>query len=169
MLWVLDRTVSLRWLFLAPKSHVATDGKDINFMFIFCCCLSWPKSISVLKSKLIIWNVILLNCKSGLLLFLLLLMLLPFWSVLCFVVCNFVSILVLQSYLVALLCLSCWCIIVVWLFLTMRSVCLQFKIVVFPDHTHFLFLVKQQTGYHILIACSLCIKYIIYSRLNLGV
>ena len=83
--------------------------------------------------------------------------------------CYFVSILVLQSYLVTLLCLSCWCIIVVWLFLTMRSVCLQFEIVVFPDHTHFLFLVKQQTGYHILIACSLCIKYIIYSRLNLGV
>ena len=40
--------------------------------------------------------------------------------------------------LVALLCLSSWClVIVVWLFLTMPWVCLQFVIVVFSDHTHF--------------------------------
>ena len=39
--------------------------------------------------------------------------------------------------LVALLCLSSWCLaIVVWLFLMMPPVCLQFVIVVFPDHTH---------------------------------
>ena len=38
---------------------------------------------------------------------------------------------------VALLCLSSWCLmIVVWLFLTLQWVCLQFEIVVFPDHTH---------------------------------
>ena len=30
--------------------------------------------------------------------------------------------------------------IVVWLFLTMPRVCLQFLIVVFPEHTHLLFL-----------------------------
>ena len=43
--------------------------------------------------------------------------------------------------LVALLCLSSWCfMIVAWLFLTMPRVCLQFVIVVFPDHTHLLFL-----------------------------
>ena len=42
--------------------------------------------------------------------------------------------------LVALLCLSSWClVIVVWLFLKMPRVCLQFVIVVFPDHTHLLF------------------------------
>ena len=42
--------------------------------------------------------------------------------------------------LVALLCLSSMCIvIVVWLFLTMTWVCLQFVIVVFSDHTHLLF------------------------------
>ena len=42
---------------------------------------------------------------------------------------------------IALLCLSSWClVIVVSLFLTMPQVCLQFVIVVFPDHTHFLFL-----------------------------
>ena len=39
--------------------------------------------------------------------------------------------------LVALLCLSSWYLkIVVWLFLTMSWVCLQFVILVFPDHTH---------------------------------
>ena len=43
----------------------------------------------------------------------------------------------------ALLCLSSLClVIVVWLFLTVPRVCLQFVIVVFPDHTHLLFLVK---------------------------
>ena len=43
--------------------------------------------------------------------------------------------------LVALLCLSSWCLmIVVWLFHTMQWVCLQFVIVVFPDHIHLQFL-----------------------------
>ena len=42
--------------------------------------------------------------------------------------------------LVALLCLSSWfLVIVVWHFLTMPRVCLQFVIVVFPNHTHLLF------------------------------
>ena len=41
--------------------------------------------------------------------------------------------------LVALHCLSSWClVIVVWLFNTMPRVCLQFVIVVFPDYTHYL-------------------------------
>ena len=36
--------------------------------------------------------------------------------------------------------LSSWClVIVVWLFLAMPRVCLQFVILVFPDHTHLLF------------------------------
>ena len=43
--------------------------------------------------------------------------------------------------LVALCCLSSWrLVIVVWLFLMMPRVCLQLVIVVFPDHTHLLFL-----------------------------
>ena len=42
--------------------------------------------------------------------------------------------------LVALLNLSSWCfVIVVWLFLGVPWVCLQFVIVVFPDHTHLKF------------------------------
>ena len=43
--------------------------------------------------------------------------------------------------LVALLILSPWCLVIaVLLFLTVPWVCLQFVIVVFPDHNHFLFL-----------------------------
>ena len=46
--------------------------------------------------------------------------------------------------LVALLWLSPRCLVmVVWLFLTIPRVCLQFVIVVFPDHTHLLFLVEK--------------------------
>ena len=57
--------------------------------------------------------------------------------------------------LVALLCPSFWCImIVVWLFLAMTRVCLQFVLMVFPDYTHhFLFNIKclssRQTGYRL--------------------
>ena len=43
--------------------------------------------------------------------------------------------------LVALLNLSPWCLVMVeWLFLAVRWGCLQVVIVVFPDHTHLLFL-----------------------------
>ena len=43
--------------------------------------------------------------------------------------------------LVALLSLSSWYfVIVLWLFLAVPWVCLQFVSVVFPDHTHLLFL-----------------------------
>ena len=42
--------------------------------------------------------------------------------------------------LVALLKLSCWCLVMVErLFLAVPQGCLQFVIVVFPDHTHLLF------------------------------
>ena len=43
--------------------------------------------------------------------------------------------------LVALLNFSSWCLVMVeWLFLTVPLGCLWFVIVVFPDHTHLLFL-----------------------------
>ena len=46
--------------------------------------------------------------------------------------------------IISMLCLSFWClVIVVWLFLTMPWVCLQFVIVVFPDRTHLLFFVSM--------------------------
>ena len=43
--------------------------------------------------------------------------------------------------LIALLGLSSWCLVVVeWFFLAVPRGCLQFVIVVLPDHTHLLFL-----------------------------
>ena len=49
--------------------------------------------------------------------------------------------------LVALLSLSSWCLVVdERLFLTVPRGCLQFVIVVFPDHTHLLFLTRIGTG-----------------------
>ena len=49
--------------------------------------------------------------------------------------------------LVALLYLSSWCLVMVeWLFLTVPWGCLRFVIVVFPDHTHLLFLKKIGKG-----------------------
>ena len=73
-------------------------------------------------------------------------MLLPLWDsviVLCFVVRYFMSnssfaiILMGKRELVALLSLSSWClVIVVWLLVAVPWACLQFVIVVFPDHSH---------------------------------
>ena len=46
--------------------------------------------------------------------------------------------------LIALLNLSSWCLVVVWrLFLAVPLGCLQFVIVVYPDHTHLLFFKKK--------------------------
>ena len=48
--------------------------------------------------------------------------------------------------LVALLNLSSWCLVMVErLFLAVPRGCLQFVIVVFPDHTHLLFLFNHMT------------------------
>ena len=54
---------------------------------------------------------------------------------------NIAIILMGKRELVALLNLSSWCLVVVeWLFLALPWGCLRFVIVVFPDHTHILFL-----------------------------
>ena len=51
------------------------------------------------------------------------------------------ALLYVHSSFAALLSLSSWClVIVVWPFLAVPWVCLQFVIVFFPDHTHLLFL-----------------------------
>ena len=63
--------------------------------------------------------------------------------VLCIVLRYFMSILVLmgKKELIALLNLSSWCLMMVErLFLAVPRGSLQFVIVVFPDHTHLLFL-----------------------------
>ena len=64
------------------------------------------------------------------------------FSMLCctllYVPSSFAIILMGKRELVALLSLSTWClVIVVWLFLAVPWVCLQFVIVVFADHTHY--------------------------------
>ena len=57
-----------------------------------------------------------------------------------FVHSSFAIILIGKRELVAMFSLSSLClVIIVWLFLTVPWVCLQFVIVVFPDHTHILF------------------------------
>ena len=51
--------------------------------------------------------------------------------------------------LIALLNLSSWCLVIVeGLFLAVPRGCLQFVMVVFPDHTHLLFLYFDQTLCH---------------------
>ena len=57
---------------------------------------------------------------------------------------SFAIILMEKRELVALLSLSSWCLVMVErLFLTVPRGCLRFVIVVFPDHTHLLFLVRN--------------------------
>ena len=63
-----------------------------------------------------------------------------FCCTLLYVPSSFAIILMGKRELVALLSLSSWClVIVVWLLLAVPWVCLQFLIVLFPDHTHLLF------------------------------
>ena len=59
--------------------------------------------------------------------------------------------------LVALLSLSFWCLVIaVWLFLAVQRVCLQFVIVVFPDHTHLLFFLQILDSIWAVIAQMFC-------------
>ena len=61
-----------------------------------------------------------------------------FCCTLIYVHSSFAIILVGKRELVGLLSLSTWClVIVVWFFLAVPWVCLQFVIVAFPDLTHF--------------------------------
>ena len=67
------------------------------------------------------------NCSM----FCCMLLLCPFWY------CEHLG----KREFVALLNLSSWCLVMVeWLFLAVPLGCLRFVIVVFPDHTHLLFL-----------------------------
>ena len=60
---------------------------------------------------------------------------------------SFAIILMGKRELVTLLSLSSWClVIVVWLFLTVPRVCLQFVIVEFPDHTHLLLSIDERVS-----------------------
>ena len=63
-----------------------------------------------------------------------------FCCTLLYVPSSIAIILMVKRELVALFSLSSWCLMnVVWLFLVVSWVCLQFVIVVFLDHTHYFF------------------------------
>ena len=65
-----------------------------------------------------------------------------FCCALLYVHCSIAIILMGKKELVALLNLSSWCLVMVErLFLAVPWGCLRFVIVVFPDHTHLLFLI----------------------------
>ena len=66
------------------------------------------------------------------------------WYAFLCVLSSFASILKRMRELVVLLLLSYGCLVtvnVLWLFLTVQWVCLRCVIVVFPDHTHLLFVI----------------------------
>ena len=61
--------------------------------------------------------------------------------------------------LVALLSLSSWyLVIVVWLFLVIPRICLQFVIVVFPDDTHLLFSLLNKRNRAIIFDCGITVS-----------
>ena len=71
-----------------------------------------------------------------------------FFFSLLFVHSSIAIILMGKRELVALLNLSFWCLVMVeWLFLTVPRGCLQFVIVVLPDHTHLLFLASDEESF----------------------
>ena len=68
-----------------------------------------------------------------------------FCCTLLYVHSSIAIILMRKRELIALLNLSSWCLVMVErLFLAMPRGCLQYVIVVFPDHTHLLFLLLEQ-------------------------
>ena len=70
-----------------------------------------------------------------------------FCCTLLYVLSSIAIILMGKRELIALLNLSSWCLVMVErLFLAVPRGCLQFVIVVFPDHTHLLFLVVSMPG-----------------------
>ena len=107
--------------------------------------LSSQVALAAVRSKAVV--LLLLTCC---------LLLLPLWEsvmvccTLLYVPSSFAIILIGKRELIALLCLSSWClVIVVWLFRVVPWVCLQFVIVVFPDHTHLLFLLHLTASNHV--------------------
>ena len=69
-----------------------------------------------------------------------------FCCTLLYVLSSIAIILMGKRELVALLNLSSWCLVIVErLFLAVPPGCLRFVIVVFPDHTHLLFSIRNVT------------------------
>ena len=81
-----------------------------------------------------------------------------FCCTLLYVHSSIAIILVAKRELVALLNLSSWCLVMVErLFLAVPWVCLRFVIVVFPDHTHLLFLKSMNAEYNFLLLFKQCV------------
>ena len=92
-----------------------------------CCPFEGDGSVVVVDSLIDAAIVGVCNCST-------------FCCALLYVHSTFAIILMGKREPVALLCLSSWyLVIVMWLFLAVPWVCLQFVIVVFPDHTHYMF------------------------------
>ena len=69
------------------------------------------------------------------------------WFTLLYVHSSIAIIMMGKRELIPLLNLSSWCLVMVErLFLAMPRGCLQFVIVLFPDHTHLLFLIQSGGG-----------------------
>ena len=83
-----------------------------------------------------------------------------FCCTLLYVHSSIAIILVGKRELIALLNLSSWCLVMVErLFLTVPRGCLQFVIVVFPDHTHLLFCwLRPICSFHLK---SFCRRYLV--------
>ena len=74
--------------------------------------------------------------------------------------------------LVALLNLSSWCLVMVeWLFLAVPWGCLRFVIVVFPDHSHLLFLhcIHEQDDSPMIRCCQSTVSTWLCSKLSVVV
>ena len=95
----------------------------------FGCCLFLGSGSVVVDSLLIVTPIVgFCNCSM-------------FCCGLLLVHSSFAIISMGKRELIALLCLPSWClVIIVWPFLTIAGVWLQFVIVAFSDHTHLLFL-----------------------------
>ena len=83
-----------------------------------------------------------------------------FCCTLLYVHSNIAIILMGKRELVALLNLSSWCLVMVErLFLAVPRGCLRFVIVVFPDHTHLLFLILKILFLSLVIVKTLSIAF----------
>ena len=124
---VLQQQQNLRRRFGTSKMHLSL--RWFRLVFVrrrwFCCC----------------WLVVYCSSHCGSL------YLFMFCCMLLYVPSSFAIILMGKRELVALLSLSTRCpVMVVWFFLAVPWVCLQFVIVVFPDHTHLLFFREIERG-----------------------
>ena len=72
---------------------------------------------------------------------------------------SFAIILMWKRKFAVLLSLSSWCLVIfVWLFLAVPWVCLQFVIVVFPDHTYLLFFINRFAALQFELKLQKCIR-----------